>query len=165
LVVCFCGFVLLIALLWQVADDAEDAKKSRVNIVVQHKLFDDGSLTLGQQCLSHAVAITDQAWEVSAARKEARIGNRVYRAIEKGGGSTNFNFINDRTPQGWPQPFSRVPAVTDPVAHEFKLDAPKTYYYLVEVSAYECARNRKPGAHRLHATPTGLMKLSFYSFP
>jgi hypothetical protein len=133
LLVCgFFGFVVLVAVLWQVADDAEDAKKSQVTIVVQHKLYDDGTLPLGHQCLSHIVLIADHAWEVSADGKEARDGDKIYRVVDHAPSVSNFNDYN------WPQPFGRIPAISKPIEHAFKFDAPKTYYYLVEVSGHEC---------------------------
>ncbi|HEX8772649.1 MAG TPA: hypothetical protein VF735_03520 [Pyrinomonadaceae bacterium] len=133
LVVCgFLSFVVLVAVLWQVADDAEDAKKSKVTIVVQHKLYDDGTLPLGHQCISHIVLIRDHGWEVSPDGKEARDGDKTYRAVDNNRTVPNFDGYD------WPQPFGGIPAVSKPIEHEFKVEAPKTYYYLVEVSGHEC---------------------------
>jgi hypothetical protein len=134
----FFAFVVLIAVLWQVADDAEDAKKSKVIIVVQHRLYDDRSLLLGHQCFSHIVLIRDHPWEVSADGKEARYGDNVYKVVSSNFQQPNFRQWDNMTQFGWPQPFGKVPPVSDLIEHEFKIDEPKTYYYLVEVSGQEC---------------------------
>lgn len=166
----FFACVVLIAVLWQTADDAEDAKQSKVNIVVQHKLYDDGSLMLGHQCFSHIVLITDYSWQVSADGKEARAGDKVFKVVSSNFQQPNFRYTDNMTQFSWPQPFGRVPPVSDLIEHEFKIDAPQTYYYLVEVSGHECvprtdspdeALGFKTGQFTISANETKRIEVSF----
>ena len=80
----FFGFILVFAVLWQVTDDEAEAKKSKVAIVVQHKLYDNRPLLLGHQCLSHVVLITDYAGRQRSASRRLRVqSNRAGQQLSK----------------------------------------------------------------------------------